>query len=296
MFLHYIKIIRIVAPQVVLTYTIKPNIYGAIACKVQNIPCIVNITGLGTAIENRGFLKNISMLLYKFGLCTASCVFFQNDSNYDLFINKKIVRTKTRLIPGSGVNLSTYTFKEYPSTENGIRFLFIGRIMRDKGIDELLHAIRIVRKSYPMTSLDIVGFCEEDYEAKLKTAQKQGLLRFYGLQRNVHGFITESHCTVLPSYHEGTANVLLESAATGRPIITTRVPGCQETFDEGVTGLGCKVRDAESLASVMMQFIALPHQAKIQMGLEGRRKMERQYDRCIIVKAYVEEITDILNP
>ena len=173
--------------------------------------------------------------------------------------------------------------------------MFIGRIMRDKGIDELLEAIEVVKKNYRTTSLDIIGFCEEDYEKKLKIAQKRGLIIFHGMQKNIHKFIAESHCTILPSYHEGTSNVLLESAATGRPVIATKIPGCQETFDEGVSGLGCQVRNVESLVSAMTQFIGLSHHEKVQMGLAGRKKMERQYDRNIVVKAYIEEIATLLK-
>ena len=293
--LRYIRIIQSTSPQIILTYTIKPDIYGAIACRKLGVPYIVNITGLGTIIENRGLIGKISLMLYKFGLKSASCVFFQNEANYDFFIRNKIIWTKTRLIPGSGVNLALHMFEEYPSTKHGICFLFIGRIMRDKGIEELLYAFEIVKKNYPTTSLDIVGFCEENYEKKLEILQEQGFLRFHGLQKNVHEFITKSHCTVLPSYHEGTSNVLLESAATGRPIITTRVPGCQETFDEGISGLGCQERNVKSLVSAMTQFIGLSHHEKVQMGLAGRKKMERQYDRNIVIKAYMEEIADALK-
>lgn len=286
----YIKIIKEIKPDVVLTYTIKPNVYGGIACQITKTHYITNITGLGTAIENGGILSYISTSLYRIGLLKASCVFFQNNENREVFLKKKLVHCKTRLIPGSGVNLIYHNLVPYPNDNEGIRFLFVGRIMKDKGIGELIEAMERIRKEYKQVTLDVVGWSDEDYSEILKAAQQRGDIRYHGSQTDVRPFYAQCHCTILPSYHEGTANVMLESSATGRPVITTRVSGCKETFTEDVTGLGCDVKDVESLIVAMKRFIALSHSQREKMGLLARKKMEAEYDRNMVVNAYQEEI------
>ena len=288
---RYVNILRELKANIVLTYTIKPNVYGGIACQIVNVPYIANITGLGTAIQNGGLLKYISMGLYKVGLRNAKCIFFQNRYNQKLFMNKNIGVGRCRLIPGSGVNLNTHKLEKYPDEMNGIRFLFVGRIMRDKGIEELLTAIKNIHSIYKNVTLDIVGWCDEDYMKEIKSAEKTGAIHFYGRQTDVHLFYTACHCAVLPSYHEGTANVMLEASSTGRPVITTRIPGCQETFDENITGFGCEVRNSKSLEEAMIRFIVLPQCKREEMGLAARAKMEREYDRNIVLNAYKQEIT-----
>ncbi len=290
---RYIRLLKNLKPDVVLTYTIKPNVYGGIACQVMKVPYIANITGLGTTIENGGLLSFISTTLYRIGLKRANCVFFQNRENQKLFLDKGIVKRKTRLIPGSGVNLETHNIEPYPADKEGIRFLFVGRIMKDKGIEELLSAIEAIHRIRSDVILNIVGWSDEDYTKALKEAEGLGAVRFYGLQSDVHPFYKNCHCAVLPSYHEGTANVLLEASSTGRPVIATRIPGCQETFDEGVTGFGCEMKSADSLSQAMHKFLTLSQTEREQMGLAAREKMEREYDRRIVISAYMEEIKSI---
>lgn len=286
----YRRMIKEIQPDLVLTYTIKPNVYGGIICAHNKVPYIANITGLGTTIENGGLLAFISKSLYRIGLRKAKCVFFQNQENQKLFITNKIVPGRTRLIPGSGVNLNTHCYEPYPSENQGVRFLFVGRIMKDKGIEELLEVIRKLHRDRKDIVLDVVGFCDEDYSQLLETAEREGAIINHGVQSDVHPFYTAAHCTVLPSYHEGMANVMLESSSTGRPVITTIVPGCKETFTEGVTGFGCEARSVESLDNAIAKFLKLPHEIKEEMGRQGRKKMESEFDRNIILKAYQEEI------
>lgn len=286
----YKRTMRTIQPDVVLTYTIKPNIYGGIACRNVGIPYISNVTGLGTSIEGGGMISFIAMRLYRTGLKKAECVFFQNKANMDFFTNNKLVQGRIRLIPGSGVSLKDHVMESYPSSEEGIRFLFVGRIMRDKGIEELLNAIRVVRQDFENASVDIVGGSDEDYSEELKSAVENGSIHYHGLQFEMHSFYKECHCVVLPSYHEGMANVLLEASSTGRPVIATRVPGCRETFEEGITGFGCEPRSTSSLAEAMRKFLALSHEQREAMGRAAREKMEREFDRKIVVDAYLEEI------
>ncbi len=290
----YRKTLKEINPDVVLTYTIKPNVYGGLVCGRMEIPYLVNVTGLGTTIENGGLLATISTTLYRIGLKKAQCVFFQNKDNQKLFVDKGIVKGRTRLIPGSGVNLQAHCVEPYPDNKDGVRFLFVGRIMRDKGIGELLEAMHLIHQENDKVTLDIVGWSDEDYSEALKKAEQEGSIRYHGLQSDVHPFYTKCHCAVLPSYHEGTANVMLEASSTGRPVITTRVPGCQETFDEGKTGFGCDVKSTESLADAMREFLSTTQDRRREMGLAARTKMEMEYDRNIVLKAYQEEIKEIV--
>ncbi|MEH7380056.1 glycosyltransferase family 4 protein [Bacillus sp. JJ1533] len=292
---QYIKMINQIKPDVVLTYTIKPNIYGGIACRITKTPYITNITGLGTSLENQGILQKITLMLYKEGLKNASCLFFQNETNLKFFTDHQIAKGKTRLVPGSGVNLNYHTFEEYPEKDKKNRFVFIGRMMKSKGIDELLQAAKIVKEKYPNTQFDLIGGCEEDYHQQLSELNQLGIITYHGQQSDVRSFIKESHATILPSYHEGTANVLLESASAGRVVIASRIPGCRETFDEDESGLGFTVKNVDSLVEAIIKFINLPYEKKGAMGLAGRMKMEREYDRKIVINAYIDEINKVVR-
>jgi galacturonosyltransferase len=291
----YRKVIKEKKPDIVLSYTIKPNVYGGMACQVLHVSYIANVTGLGTAIENGGILSFIARTLYKAGLKKAGCVFFQNSRNRAVFEDNKLIHSKTRLIPGSGVNLERHYFESFPEASQETRFLFVGRIMKDKGIEELLSSIRRIHNEHENVKLDLVGGLEEDYEADISKAEKEGAIVYHGEQTDMHRFYKDCHCVVLPSYHEGMANVLLEASATGRPVIASNINGCKEAFDEGITGLGCEVKNAESLYNAMNQFLALPYEKKAEMGREARKKMEREFDRQIVVDAYLEEIVEAVR-
>jgi glycosyltransferase involved in cell wall biosynthesis len=291
LFYYYFKIIRKVKPNVVLTYTIKPNVYGGLVCRLLKVPYIANITGLGTSIENKGALRTISLFLYKVGLKKAHAVFFQNRSNKEYFIKKKIVDENiSREIPGSGVNINYHIFEEYPTNDEIIKFLFIGRIMKAKGIDELLEAAQMIKKIYPKTEFHFVGDKEENFDVKLNNLTSKGIIHYHGRQENVHYFIKNCHATINPSYHEGMSNVLLESASTGRPVLASKISGCKETFDEGISGFGFEVRNVDSLVGTIIKFIELPYDDKKKMGIAGRKKMEKEFDRRLVVEAYLKEI------
>lgn len=287
----YMKIINKIKPDIVLTYTIKPNVYGGIACRITKTPYLPNITGLGTAVENEGLMQKITLNLYKIALKNAECIFFQNEPNRQFFIDRGIIKNKSKVIPGSGVNLEQHPYEEYPNDKENIRLLFIGRIMKAKGIDELLEAARQIKVSYKNVEFHLVGFCEEGYSEELRELNESGIIHYHGQQDDVHKFIKDSHATILPSYHEGTSNVLLESASTGRPILASNVTGCKETFDACVSGIGFEVKSVKALISAIQQFLALPHENKKQMGIAGRKKMEQEYDRKIVINAYLEQIS-----
>lgn len=292
--LHYYKrIIKEIKPDVVLTYTIKPNIYGGIACRMLKVPYIANITGLGTAVENKGLMQNILITLYKIAFKKINCLFFQNSENMQLFIDKNIAIDKHKLIPGSGVNLEYFNILEYPPDET-IEFAFISRIMKEKGIDQYIEAAQFIRKKYPNTRFHICGFCEEDYEDKLKTLQDQGIIIYHGMQRDVRKILAKTHCTIHPTYYpEGMSNVLLESAACGRPIITTNRSGCKEAVDDGVNGFIVEQKNSKDLIEKIEKFLKLTYEEKKQMGLAGRKKVEKEFNRNIVVESYMKEIKKI---
>lgn len=291
--MNYNKIIRSIKPDVVLTYTIKPNVYGGLACRLANVPCIANITGLGTAVENGGLLQKITLFLYKISLKKSKCVFFQNKENEELFTKKKIINGNHRIIPGSGVNLNHYTLLDYPSDKN-INFLFISRVMKEKGIDQYLDAATSIKNKYPNTTFRIVGFCEETYEEKLKDMQDKGIVEYHGKQSDVREFHKISHCTIHPTYYpEGMSNVLLESSACGRPIITTNRSGCREIVDDGINGYVIKEKNSQDLIDKIEMFLSLNYESKRLMGLAGRKKVEKEFDRNIVVNEYISMIRSI---
>ena len=205
---RYMKLIRSINPIAVLTYTIKPNIYAGIAARLLKIPQLANITGLGDAVENPGFLQWITVILYRIGLQKARVVFYQNPAIRE-FCQKKSIGNNGVLLPGSGVNLEWHTYQEYPSSDDMIRFNLIGRVMEDKGIEEFIEMVKVIKPQYPNTEFHIYGRCEERYEEQLKRWQSEGLVIWHGSVPDIRPFIKLSHCTIHPSYHEGMANVIL---------------------------------------------------------------------------------------
>jgi galacturonosyltransferase len=288
---HYLRLVKKEKPGLVLTYTIKPNLYGGIVCRLLKVKHIANITGLGSLVNSNFILLNITKFLYRFSLQKSSCVFFQNDN--DLYQSSKIgINTQNkRLIPGSGVNLDQFQYQEYPPTEENLNFLFIGRVMKEKGIDFYLDAAKFIRTKYPNTCFHIVGPCEDDYSDKLEELHNKGIVIYHGLKDDVSEIYKLTHCTIHPTYYaEGMSNVLLESAASGRPVIATDRPGCREIIDDGINGYLVKQKDGLDLISKIENFIRLEYEVKKQMGISGRKKVEREFDRNLVISAYLEEI------
>lgn len=283
LFLTYRKLFRQVKPDLVIAYTIKPNVYGGFAARIARIPYAVNITGLGTAFQSRGMLRKVVTQMYKLGCKKAKVVFFENAENRQIFLEEHIVREQqTCLLNGAGVNLEHYRLTEYPTGEE-TKFLFIGRVMKEKGVDELFAAMRkLVAEGYSC-SLDVVGMYEEDYKEAIAQGESQGWLHFHGYQKDVRPFIASCHCFVLPSWHEGMANTNLECAASGRPVITSNIHGCLEAVEDGVTGFLCEKQNAESLYEAMKRFCGLPIEQRETMSLAGRKRMEAVFDKRKVV-------------
>lgn len=289
---RYRRIIKANRPSIVLTYTIKPNVYGGMVCGLLDVPYIANITGLGSAIENESALQRIALVLYKLGLQKSKCVFFQNEANREFMLKKGIVTGNNQLIPGSGVNLYHYKLLEYPDDQI-INFLFISRIMKEKGIEQYLDAAKYIKGKYPHTNFHILGNCDENYASIIEEYEKNGLIKYHGRQDDVREFHKISHCTIHPTYYpEGMSNVLLESAACGRPIITTNRSGCREIVDDGINGYVVEEQNSRDLIEKIEKFIRLSFDERRQMGLAGRAKVEKEFDRQIVVDAYLEEIVE----
>jgi galacturonosyltransferase len=289
--MHYLKLVKNENPDVVLTYTIKPNVYGGMAARLANVPYIVNITGLGTAVEKPGLLQKITVAMYKVAMKKASCIFFQNKGNEQFFASKNIRNDVHRIIPGSGVNLDRFICRDYPQKNQPLRFVFISRIMKEKGIEEYIAAAKHFKALYPNMEFHILGRCEEVYELRLKEFQKLGIIIYHGVQKDVRPYIAQANCTIHPTFYpEGMSNVVLESAATGRPVITTRRYGCMEAIEDGVTGFLFEERNTEELITCIEKFIAMSHQERVAMGKAAHEKIEREFSRQIVVNAYIEEI------
>ena len=312
----YCAIIKSVKPDIVFTYTIKPNVYGGIACQLCKVPYVANVTGLGSAVENGGILQKITLALYRTGLRKAKRVFFQNQANQDFMLRHKVVRGAYSLLPGSGVNLERFAPLPYPDETDGIHFVFISRIMREKGIDQYLAAAKHFKAAelvdapascHPERSVSgvegssaecshnvtfhICGFCEKEYQGELDELIAKGVVEYHGMVRDVRKILKDVHCTIHPSFYpEGLSNVLLESRASARPIINTDRSGCKEVVNDGVNGFVVKQRDSADLIQKIEQFIALPHEEKVKMGLAGRAKVEREFNRKIVVDAYLKEM------
>ncbi len=290
---EYKKIIKNVKPDIVFTYTIKPNIYGALACKKFNVPCVANITGLGTAVENCGLIQKATVFLYKIAFRNIKKVYFQNSENMQFFVSKKIAIGKHDLLPGSGVNLERFYPIKYPKKDT-VEFAFISRIMKEKGIDQYLDAAKIIKQKYPNTVFHVCGFFEQEYKEIIDDYASQGIIVYHGMLRDVKTVLKDIHCTIHPTYYpEGIANVLLESSACARPIITTNRSGCREVIDDGVNGFVVKMKDTNDLAQKIEKFIALPYEQKVQMGLAGRKKVESEFDRQIVVEKYIGELSSL---
>jgi galacturonosyltransferase len=287
----YYRLLKSEKPDVVITYSIKPNVYAGTMCRMLKIPYFVNVQGIGTAFQSPKMAK-VATILYKIGLKKARAVFFENAGNAAEFVNRGIIKEdKIKLLNGAGVNLDHYALKEYPEVGKTTRFLYLGRIMKEKGIDEMTYAIRKLHAKYgDKVILDIVGFYEECYKEQVESLTTEGIAVFHGFQCETRPFYERAHCVVLPSYHEGMSNVLLEAASCGRPLITCDIHGCKEAVEDGVTGYLCQAKDGESLYGQMDKFMQLTHEKCREMGIKGREKMEREFDKAKVVGETVKTL------
>lgn len=286
----YKKMIPQVNPDIIFSYTIKPNIYGTMVSNGKYRQ-VCNITGTGATFLKRSVVSTICEILYKLSIKKCYKVFFQNTGDRDFFIKEGLVKDNYAMLPGSGCNLQQHAFKSLPSDDE-IRFIFIGRVMKLKGIDQYLQAAEIIRSKYPKTKFLIAGWNEQpEYMQLVEEAQKVGWVEYIGFRKDIDRWIEKCHCTILPSHGgEGVPNVLMESAATGRICIGSKINGTMDVIEDGKTGYLFNTGDGESLARQIEKFILLTPEAKVAMGKAGREKVEREFDRQIVVKAYMNEV------
>lgn len=293
LFFTYRKLIRTLRPDLVITYTIKPNIYGGVAAWLAGKPYAVNITGLGSAFEKGGLLRKLVTVMYKVACRRAKVVYFENTGNKELFVAERIVKeSQTCVLNGAGVNLEDFPYQVYPVDAEPVKFLFTGRVMQEKGIDELLAAMRALWQEGQNCTLDILGGYEENYLETIRQCEAEGWLKYHGFQPDVVPYVAACHCFVLPSWHEGMANVNLESAAMGRPLITSNIYGCKEAVVENESGYLSEAKDWKSLYEAMKRFINLPLEQRRAMGEAGRRHMEAHFDKKVVVKRTKERLIE----
>ena len=289
---RFMRVFRCEKPDVVLSFTIKNNIFGALAARRTGVPFIPNVTGLGTAFLSGGVLQRVAEALYRKAFRALPVIFFQNADDKTLFLERGLVTEgQVRLLPGSGIDLDRFAATDMPSAEKGVTFLMIARLLKDKGVIEFVDAARQVKAHHPNVRFQLLGAAGSENRSAIgldtvETWVAEGEIEYHGTTRDVRPFIAASHCLVLPSYREGAPRTLIEAAAMARPVVATDVPGCRSVVEHRVSGYLCEVRSAESLAAALLQFVALDPSTQGDMGRAGRDKMEREFDQVLVVTAY----------
>lgn len=290
----YIKIMKEVNPDIILSYTIKPNIYGSIASNITKKKQINNITGTGGTFLKRNFVSEVAKILYKISIKNSYKVYFQNTGDKDLFVKNNMVKDNYKMLPGSGVNLEQFQVSNFPSDKE-TNFIYMGRVMELKGIDQYLETAKKIKEEYINTNFYIAGFIEEEkYKPVIDEYDSKKIIKYIGFQKDIKPWIEQCHCTILPSHGgEGVPNVLLESAAMGRVCIASAINGSKDVIDDGVTGYLFATGSSEDLTGKVKKFLDLSLEDKVRMGLAGRSKVEREFDRQIVVENYLDEVNFI---
>lgn len=291
----YKKIMKDVNPDIVFSYTIKPNIYGTLVTNSTGHKQVCNITGTGGTFLKKSFLSEIAKVLYKFSVKKAYKVFFQNTGDRDLFIKNGMVgKNNYAMLPGSGVNLDQHQFAPMEDGDT-VNFIFIGRVMGVKGVDQYFECAEYIKEKYPNTNFYVAGFVDDDsYKTKVEEYHNKGIINYIGFQKNIREWIKKCHCTILPSLGgEGVPNVLLESAATGRVCIGSDIPGTSGVIDDGKTGYLFEGGNGQDLIEKVEKFMKLSPEERKAMGVAGREKVEREFDRQIVVNTYLNEINSL---
>ena len=298
------KALKKIKPDVCLTFSIRPAIWGNLITRQLKIPTITNITGVGPLFISKNIVYRTARTLYRNALSKTKKVFFQNFDDMNLFIERKFVKSSiAERIPGSGIDFKKFSpiiLKERDS--HSFIFLFIGRLIKDKGIFEYIDAARIIRKKYPNAVFNVMGpFWTQNLKKNTITHTQlqhwidEGVIDYLGEKKDVRKFIAEADCIVLPSYREGTSNTLLEAASMEKPTITTNATGCKEIVSDNVTGFLCNVRDEQDLADKMEKMILLPPEERKEMGKKARQKIIKEYDKQIVIQAYLRAIREAIN-
>ena len=298
---QYYKLYKNIKPDLIFHYTIKPNIYGTIAAKLNGISSIAITTGLGYAFINENLITKIVRFMYKFSFLFAKEVWFLNRDDKNIFLHQNIIDNKKAVVlPSEGVDTQKFQPINCKKTDNIFRFLLIARMLWDKGVGEYVEAATMLKRKCKDVEFLLLGSTGVDNPKTISkdTIQKwenQGIVKYLGVSDNVKEEIAKVDCVVLPSYREGTSRVLLESASMEKPLITTSVPGCKEVVDDGINGYLCKVKDANDLANKMEKMLNLSEEERIAMGKAGREKTLNEFDEKIVIDKYLKSIKEILG-
>lgn len=294
------EVFRAERPDVVLSYTIKNNLFGALAARREGLAFVPNVTGLGTAFLSGGLLRTVAETLYRQAFAALPVIFFQNEDDRAHFLGRKLAREEqARLLPGSGIDLGRFAPAPMPPAGGPPVFLMIARLLRDKGVTEFVEAARRVKLKWPAARFQLLGATDAENRSAIDRATVdgwvgEGAVEYLGTLPDVRPAIAAASCVVLPSYREGAPRTLIEAAAMARPLIATDVPGCRAVIERDATGFLCEARSTESLAAAMERFLRLPQEAQAALGRAGRAKMEREFDEAIVVGAYREAIAAVL--
>jgi galacturonosyltransferase len=286
----YKRIMRQIAPDVIFSYTVKPNIYGTIASNGRWRQ-ICNVTGTGATFLKPSILSRVCMALYRLSIKHCYKVFFQNKGDLEFFKQHGLVADNYDMLPGSGCNVEQHQYKPLPN-DDIVKFIFIGRVMKLKGIDEYIQCAKIITSKYQNTKFYIAGWNEQaEYKQIVQDAQKAGYVEYIGFRKDIDSWIERCHCTILPSHGgEGVPNVLLESAATGRICIGSRINGTIDVIDDGRTGYLFTTGDSVDLAKKAEQVISMSRDERTAMGLAGREKVKGEFNRSIVIDKYLAEV------
>jgi glycosyltransferase involved in cell wall biosynthesis len=299
--LKILAILRRDRPALLLTFTPKPNIYASIAAAWLNIPVIANVAGLGRAFVEAGWLKLVSRILYRIALRHPSTVFFQNGEDMALFVSARLVQSdKAALLPGSGVDVQRFRPVDRPLRERFV-FLFVGRLLADKGVREFVNAARILRADGQTFECRLLGFIDQGNptaiaQRELQQWEREGVIRYLGSLDDVATALAEADCVVLPSYYrEGCPRSLLEAASMAIPLVAADSIGCREVVKDGENGFLCRPRDATDLAAKMQQMITLSPEQRAEMGRKGRMRVEREFDERLVFSKYMDAIRPLVQ-
>jgi glycosyltransferase involved in cell wall biosynthesis len=297
------QILSKIKPDVCLTFTVRPAIWGNLITRLLRIHTITNITGIGPLFSSKNIAYKIARTLYKFVLKHTHTIFFQNTDDKDLFIKNNFVHHQNiGLIPGSGIDHHYYTPIEVKKENDTLKFLFIGRLLKDKGIIEFIEAAKILKQEKINAKYLVVGTLWNQNLKHNTITQKDldqwiddGIIDYLGPTTDVRPIIASVDCVVLPSYREGTSNVLLEASSMEKPCITCDTTGCREIVEDQHTGLLCKVADSKDLAEKMKQMFSFSDEKRIEMGKNARKKVVKEFDKQIVLDAYKKAINDCLK-
>lgn len=284
---QYFNIFRKLKPEYVITYTIKPNIYGGILSRIFKSKNIPNVTGLGSSFSKES-LSLLLKVLYNLAFSKSTHILFQNETDLRILKNLGVNMNQYSVIPGSGINISENSYLNYPLNSDELNILYIGRVMKEKGINELFQAARIIKSEFSNVNFNIIGFYEKDFQNTFEKMLKEEVFNYFGFQEDTDKYISEAHVIVQPSYSEGMSNVLLEASARGRPVLASNIPGCKEIVDNYKTGFLFEPRNVDSLVLALKNIIHLSNIEKESMGKKARQKVIDEFSRDIIVKKYLE--------